>query len=174
MTLVEILLATMVSGLLFAAVMSMTSFSARSFAALSNYVDLDRKSRNALDRMSQDIRQADVLTNFTSNTLVFQTTTLTNTNKVNLTYTYSPSAKTLTRTFNGQSKILLTGCNYYHHDVFQRNPTNATFNQYPLDDPSRPDLAKVIQLTWICSRDILGHSANTESVQSAKIVIRKD
>jgi len=174
MTLLEVLVATLVGGLLFASLLSLTSFSARSFAALGNYVDLDRKSRNALDRMSQDIRQADLLTSFTSNSLVFQITTLTNTNKLALTFAYSPVNETLTRSFTGRTTVLLTGCKYYHHDVFQRNPTNGVFGQYPLDDPTRPDLAKVIQLTWICSRDILGKSANTESVQSAKVVIRKD
>jgi hypothetical protein len=32
--------------------------------------------------------------------------------------------------------------------------------------------AKLIQVSWICSRDILEARFNTESVQSAKIVIR--
>ena len=33
--------------------------------------------------------------------------------------------------------------------------------------------AKVIDLSWVCSRSILGQKANTESVQTARIVIRK-
>ena len=32
---------------------------------------------------------------------------------------------------------------------------------------------KLVQLHWICSRKIFGAKVNTESVQSAKVVIRK-
>ena len=39
-------------------------FSARSFAAITNYVDLDRLSRNALDVMSTEIRQVDRLVSY--------------------------------------------------------------------------------------------------------------
>jgi hypothetical protein len=35
------------------------------------------------------------------------------------------------------------------------------------------DAAKLVQVTWVCSRSILGKKVNTESVQSAKVVIRK-
>ena len=33
--------------------------------------------------------------------------------------------------------------------------------------------AKLIKLNWTCSRTILGQAVNTESVQTAKIVMRK-
>ena len=32
---------------------------------------------------------------------------------------------------------------------------------------------KLVELTWNCSRGILGVTANSESMQSAKIVLRK-
>ena len=54
--------------------------------------------------------------------------------------------------------------------LYQRNPINGTYDQYPT---ANPDTCKLVQLSWICSRNILGKKANTESVQSAKVVIRK-
>ena len=54
--------------------------------------------------------------------------------------------------------------------MYQRNMTNGTDQPIPTSVASQ---CKLIKLTWVCSRDILGKSANTESVQSAEFVIRK-
>ena len=71
-----------------------------------------------------------------------------------------------------ERRVLLSECQEFGFASFQRNPINGTYNQYPTD-PNRPDLCKLIQVSWVCSRNILGKRANTESVQSAKFVIRK-
>src|SRR5256885_12440772 len=65
------MVATGVGSVVLAAVMALSLFSARSFAALGNYVDLDIKSRTALDQMSSDIRQADKLTAASTNSLTY-------------------------------------------------------------------------------------------------------
>ena len=62
MTLVELQIASAIAVILFGAVMALAFYTARSFAAFTNYVDLDVNSRNALDLMSTEIRQADFLT----------------------------------------------------------------------------------------------------------------
>src|SRR6266513_6012567 len=69
MTLVELLIAIGISGVIFVAVGMMIFFSGRSYAALANYVDLDNRSRGALDRMSKEIRQVDCVTNSATATL---------------------------------------------------------------------------------------------------------
>src|SRR5438309_12008786 len=61
MALVELMVATGVGSIVLAAMMSLTFFSARSFAAVTNYVELDARSRSAIDKMSQEIRQTDGL-----------------------------------------------------------------------------------------------------------------
>ena len=50
-TLVEALVASGASGLLFSAVASMMLYGGKSTAAMGNYMDLDRHSQNAVDRM---------------------------------------------------------------------------------------------------------------------------
>src|SRR5215475_14402937 len=65
-TLVEMLVATALAGLVVAMVMTTFKFSGTTFAAMGNYSDLDRKSRNAVDLLSQQIRDASALVSFTN------------------------------------------------------------------------------------------------------------
>jgi hypothetical protein len=163
MTLIEMVVASGVGTLILTAVAFLTMFGARSFVAMGNYGDLDRKSRNALDTLSREVRQSRALTAFTSTKLVFQD------NDTNvLTYTYDATSHTLTRIKGTQKVVLLTGCDYLNFDISQRNPSNG-FTFYPTTNVST---AKLIDVSWKCSRTILGAKVNTESVQTAKIVIR--
>jgi Tfp pilus assembly protein PilW len=173
MTLVELMVATGVGSIVLVAVMSLSLLSARSFAALTNYVDLDIKSRTALDTMAADIRQAEALTSASLTNLTFKIVDISSGATNALNYNYDSARTTLTRTLAGQSTVLLTNCTFLQFSIFMRNPVDGTYDQYPVDDMTRPDLCKLVQLTWICSRNVLGRFANTESVQSAKIVIRK-
>jgi hypothetical protein len=170
MTLVEMMVATGVGSVALAAVMALTAFTARSFAAVSNYVDLDTKSRTAVDKISQEIRQADTLVSYAPTQLVLAGKDADTGAAYTLTYTYSPSAKTLTRTKGNETQTLLTQCASLNWYMYQRNMTNGTDSPIPTSSTAE---CKLIQLNWVCSRNILGNSANTESVQSAEIVIRK-
>ena len=173
MTLVELLVAVAISGLAFAALASQMSFSARSFAALANYVDLDIHNRNALDKMSTEIRQANRVISCSASNLQFETvepgTGTTNT----LTYTYDAAAATLNRVYAGQTNTLLkqVSPNSLQFLMFQRNPVGGSVDQYSTTNTT---LCKVVQMSWTCSRNILGQQANTESAQCAKVMIRKE
>ena len=174
MTLVELQIASAISVILFTAVLALAFYTARSFAAFTNYVDLDANSRNALDVMSSEIRQADFLMAATSASLKFQTTDVSAGATHTLEYVYDPVTKVLNRIFDGgQPKVLLTECTFLQFGTFQRNTTPSLDNAFVPVATSQANLCKVVQLTWICSRKILGKSVNTESVQSAKVVIRK-
>jgi hypothetical protein len=153
-------------GILLVAVMSLSFFSARSFAALTNYVDLDNSSRNALDHITREIRQADGLTSASEHQLEFKH------GAGYIRYTFNPTARTLTRNINGQLTVLLRECDFLQFSIYQRNPVPETWEQFdvPTDNP---DLCKLVRMSWICSRTIMGARVNTESVQSAKVVIRK-
>jgi len=174
MTLVELQVASAIAVILFAAVMALAFYTARSFAAFTNYIDLDVNSRNALDIMTSEIRQADLLTAATSTSLSFQTTDPTSGATHSLKYSYDPVRKEVTRTYDGGTpEVLLTECTFLQFGTFQRNTTPTLETAYVPVATSQPNLCKVVQLSWICSRRILGKTANTESVQSAKVVIRK-
>jgi len=171
MVLAELIIAAGISGIVFAAIGSLIFYGGRSCVALANYADLDNKSRNALDTMSSDIRQADFLSSYQTNQLVFQMTDPTTSNTLALTYLYDPAATTLTRTLGVRSTVLLTNCTSLNFGIFARNPIGGQWNAYSNGVVSN---CKLVQLTWVCQRSILGgRIANTESVQSAKVVMRK-
>ncbi len=183
MTLVELLMAVGISGVVFTAVAILIFFSGRSYAALANYVDLDNRSRNALDRMSKEIRQVDCVTDAASATLptgqvvtnrLALSGTETDGSAYTLVYNYDPATQTLLRTKAGGSypgtNTLLTGCTYLNFGMYQRVPKTNSFDLFDAADLAT---CKVVQLDWICSRKILNKTANTESIESAKVVIRK-
>lgn len=166
-TLVETLVAIGIGSMLLVVIFSLSFYSSRSFAAMANYANLDAASRNALDRMTREIRGVNRLTVFSTNQLTFEDSSL-NT----LSYVYNPVQRTLVRTYMGVSQVLLTECDRLTFSIFQRNPVGGTYDQYPAAN-NNPALCKLVQVNWTCSRKIFGQKVNTESVQTAKIVIRK-
>jgi hypothetical protein len=164
-SLVEMLFTVGVAAVVLAGVLAFLAFSNRSFASLTNYLDLDQKTQMALDKMSREIRQVNAVTAFTSTNLTF-----TDYDGGTLSYAYDPNQRTLTRTKASTTETLLTECDTLSFAVFQRNPSNNTFNPYTTASAAN---IKLVELTWNCSRGILGVTANTESMQSAKIVLRK-
>lgn len=165
MTLVEMMVAIGIGGIVLAAFASLSFYTARSLAAMSNYADLDRQSRNALDQMTLKIRSAERLTSFSTNEVLFLYQGET------LKYTFNPSAKTLSETSGTQTRVLLEDCDQLQFSMFQRNVISNSFTQVPTPTS---DEAKSIIVTWTCSRSLLGNLINSESVQSARIVIRNN
>jgi len=167
MTLFEVMFAVGIGGMVLAGICSLYFYSYRSFAAQLNYVDLDQYSQRALDRMSQQIRQVKAMTGFTTNQLVF-----TDYDDVTLSFIYDPTNKTLLRIKGAQSDVLLTGCDSLTFSIYQRNPVAGSYDQYPTASVAT---AKLVQVQWLCSRPLYYNALqNTESMQSAKIVIRKN
>jgi Tfp pilus assembly protein PilW len=159
-----------VGGIVLVAVAMLSIFSSRSFVAMGNYMDLDKASRNALDNLTRDVRQTIALTSYATNNLVF-----TDFDNNTLTFNWNPNTKQLTRTKSGATKVLLNQCDYLAFKISQRNPVPGQFNFYPATNTSGvydPSLCKLVDVSWRCSRQILQKKVNTESVQTAKIVLR--
>jgi Tfp pilus assembly protein PilW len=165
MLLVEMMVALAIGALLVLVLCALSLYSSYSFLSLANYVDLDRFNRNAMDTITKEIRQANKVTAFTTNSITFE-----DYDGLPLTYTYSPGAKTLTRSKNGGSNLVMTYCDSLDFTIAQRNPVAGSYDVYPV---ATAGTAKVVNVTWKCSHTILGRVANTENVQTARIVIRK-
>ena len=131
--------------------------------AVTNYNDLDQRSRNTLDVMSRDLRNTAVVTALTTSK-VSVTNSLTGDT---ISYVWDGS-NTLTRVVNGARTVMLTGCDTLVFQGFQRNPTN----NLQFLSTSTPSQTKLVSVSWRCSRKILGAKLNTESVQTAQICIR--
>jgi hypothetical protein len=165
-TLVEYLVSIGIGALILLIVAPLSLYSGRSFAGLANYVDLHSASVLALDRITRDVRQTIGLTGYSTNQLTFND----GTNKPPLIYTYSPTDRTLTRIQGAETNVLLRECDSLQFAIYQRTPLAGTYDQYPTANATN---CKVVEVKWNCSRTILGAKMNTESGQSAKIVIRK-
>ena len=164
-TLIEMMFSVGITVLCLITLGAFFVFCSHSFATLFNYVDLDDVNRIAIDQLTRDVRQSNNVKSFTTNQLV-----LTDYDLADLSYTYDPTARTFTRAKNGESTVLLTQCDRLSFAICQRNPVNGQYNVYPAADATT---AKVINVTWSCSRKIFGIKEDTESVQTARIVIRK-
>lgn len=177
----EWVIALGVGGLMLAVIAAFSLHGARTFVTLSNYVDLNGQSRLAVDRMGQEIRQAQKVTSYAADRI----TLLVGSNSV--TYAYLADRRMLTRQVGNQTpQTLLTGCDSARFDIYQRQATNTTLTSAvsglisllplsldPIYPTATPDNAKIVQLTWNCSRELLGRKASTEAAQFARIVIRK-
>ncbi len=164
-TLPETMVSLGISGILMIAVVGLSMTSGRAFLALSNYVDLDAANKVAMDTLTRDLRECNRVTACTTNTISIE-----DSDSSTVTYTYDASAQTFVRTKNGVSKTLLTQCATLGISIAQRNPVGGSYDVYPAATPAT---AKVVNVSWNCFRTILGLRANTESVQTARIVIRK-
>lgn len=164
-TLVEYIMGLGIAGVLLAAIASLMVFGARSFLALSNYSELDANNRITVDTMTRDLRECNRVISCTANRLQIE-----DPDGGTITYNYSTGARTLTRDKNGVARTMLTGCDTISFNLGTRNPIGGTFAVVPTTDVN---FAKVVNVSWNCSRLILGSKANTESVQTARIVIRK-
>jgi hypothetical protein len=185
-TLVELLAWLGVSSFVLLALLLTSAFAGRSFFAMANYAELESKSRTALDQLSRDIRQMEYLTNFSTIAISSpHTAASTVTNGISLApfpgatsnnwirYSFNPFAKTLTRSSNNTSRIILKNCDYLNFGLFQRNQVSGQFQPIPTTTPGE---VKLIEVQWVCSRTMLaevGVRTNSESVQSAKFVIRR-
>lgn len=169
-TLSEVLVALAASSVILGAVLAFTVFTGKSFVGLTNYMDLEYRSREALDIMTRDIRGCRAMTQYASNRIV-----LADANGQPLTIEWDPNTKVVTRTAGGQTKVLLTGCDFLLFRIYQRNPIPGRYDFYPatnLAGQYDPALCKLVDITWRCSRQMLGKKLHTESILTAKIVLR--
>jgi prepilin-type N-terminal cleavage/methylation domain-containing protein len=177
MTLVELMVGVAISSIILALASSMWLFGSRSFAAISNYADLDARSRTALDLMSREIRQASRVIAF-QNTGTTRWLTVTNVALgTGSTYKWDATPRTLVCQRPGQpDQVYLTECDRWDLDLFQRAPQKGgAYAFYPATNMSGAydlSICKLVNMSWKCSRTILGNKVNTESVQTAQIVLR--
>jgi prepilin-type N-terminal cleavage/methylation domain-containing protein len=168
-TLVEMMVA-MAAGMIILGAVTLTTITlSHSLAAISNYYQLDAASRNTLDIMSRDVRNASDVTSFSPTNFAM---TGANSQGIPYTFAYDWDGSNLWRTFTitnaTYTYLMLSNCNYIDFSNFTRVPySNFTF--YAV---SGTNDTKLISVSWKCSRSILGAKLNTESVQTAKIVIR--
>jgi len=171
-TLTEVIFTSGLSLIVLTALMTLWMFSSRSFVAAGNYVALDQQSQLALDKMTKEIRQVQKVT---SAVPANSTSGITNLTFLDydanlLSYAWDRNSRTLTRVKNGQTTTNLLGCDTLAFSLYSRTPDVNDFQALPATYATN---AKMVEVTWTCSRTLLGAKANSESMVSARVVIRK-
>lgn len=167
-TLIELMFASAIGVLILGAVMTTYFYMNRTLSATANYEELDRESRYALDVMTRAIRQTAMLTNWTSTSLAF-----TNRDGTLLSISWDSASGYLTYNNQyppGETKVLLKDCASLTFSAYQRTPISNTVMQF--DPTSATTNTKCIVMDWVCRRTNYLSSAQTESVQTAKVVLR--
>jgi prepilin-type N-terminal cleavage/methylation domain-containing protein len=175
-TLVEMMVALAIFSLGMAALCSFYLFSIRSLASMANYASLDAENREAMDRLTQEIRQATAVENCITNGDSTSITVLepdTNGDAIPVTYLFSATNSELSRITGGDSTVLLTNCDLLNFELFQRNPSNGNYGVFPVASSDWTQTVKVVQLTWKTARSLPSGLVNSENIQTARIVIRK-
>ena len=141
-------------------------FSLTSFASMTNYSELNSKSRMASDMISRDVRAAlSVGSATTSNQLV-----LTAFDGTNVTYNFNSAGGTLTRTKAGDSRTLLKGISNFTFSLYQRPASpSAGYEQFPTGTAAN---AKLVGFQWTCSRSVSGPQNDSETTQMAIVELR--
>jgi hypothetical protein len=165
MTLVEVITAVALTALLSLAMVSFIIYTGRTLAGLANYVDLNFVNRISVDNMSREIRQARYLKTLGTNQI-----SLVDYDGADLVYEYRPAEGTLVRNKGGE-KVMLKECDSFTFVGYKPNPTAGSFD---LVTTTNPELATLVRMSWQCSRTAWGAKVNSEALQSASILVRKN
>lgn len=157
-----------IGALILGAVMSTYIYMNRTLSATANYEELDRESRYALDVMTRAIRQSSMLTNWSTTSLAF-----TNRDGTLLSINWDSTSGQLTYINQyppAVTNVLLRDCVSLTFSAYQRTPISNTAMMF--DTTSATTNTKCIVMDWVCRKTNYLSSKETESVQTAKVVLR--
>jgi len=174
-TLVEMMIAVGLFTLASMALMGLYVFSVKTMASMYSYSVLDQYNRQAMDLLTREIRQAKQVLNYTTNSITILTANDDGSIGPRIKYEFMPTPKKMVRRnlSDGTTKVLLNNCSLLQFDLFTRCPSNAVFGSFPVAVNNWSNTVKVLQLTWKTMITQPSGIANSENVQTARIVIRK-
>ncbi|MBI2514150.1 MAG: prepilin-type N-terminal cleavage/methylation domain-containing protein [Opitutae bacterium] len=126
LSLVEVLVATTLLGILMTAVMSSFVFMLRGQTSLTNYASMNSDSRALLELLSRDAKSATAVTNFTTTSLTLSVPQNTSGTTQDVTYEYDAAAKSLVRETGGTSTTLVSSVDSFSFRYFNSNNATTT------------------------------------------------
>jgi hypothetical protein len=177
LSLMEMAVAMGVSSLILVIIGLLSLSGLRSFLVMGNCAALDQRNRLLSDQLSRDLREASKVVRFQTDT---DGTTLVLTNTVasiSVSYVWDREARTVTCTKTDQSPVIgLKDCDSWEVQFFQNLPQPSASEPFlPVASTvGVPDLgqARIVTLSWKCSRPVAGTGWNTESTQTVQVALR--
>lgn len=164
LTLVELMFSIAIGMIALGAAMVLWGYATKTCATLMNYSEMAMSSKLGADTISQEIRNATVISSFSSSQL-----NLLDPDGTPVAIAYDSASSNVTYSKSGTTKTLLTGCTSFQFKLYQRVPQPGTD---VLTEVFTTNLAKVVQMQWSCERQLTGDKKNVESLLSSKVVIR--
>ena len=159
-TVVELMLAITIGGIVLAGAATSVNLWARSSMAVGNYSDMSGSCRRALDVFASDVRMANDVSVSTANTFTF-TAFDSGTSTVTVSYVFDDANDTLTRTYDGTSRVIL-------EDVAS---FGLSYSDLTLTATTNPLSVKVVQIKAILEKKVINLS-NTDEIISARFMLR--
>lgn len=164
-TLVEVMVSTVLAGIILVAILSAFLFLCRGGLRLSHYNDMETESRKVLQRFGQDVRQAQDASWTTVNTLRLTVDGAT------VTYGYNTTARRLTRTSaNGATTVLASGLSSFQFRAYNINGGELTDASTDLTEVG--GATKMIQVELALSRTSGSQLGAQSEIMSARYVLR--
>jgi type II secretory pathway pseudopilin PulG len=173
-TLVETMVSVGIFSISGLVLMGLYLFCVKGMASMYNYSLLDQYNRQAMDQLTREIRQAKKVMGYTTNSITIQASNPDGTAGANVTYSFnSMSGKLLRSSSDGTSQVLLNNCSLLSFSLFSRVPLGGSYECYPVATNNWQQTVKVLQLTWKTSIQLPSGPINSENIQTARVVIRK-
>jgi Tfp pilus assembly protein PilW len=166
-TLIELMITVVISVFVIASILTLVVISMQNYVATANYVRMNDQSRNVMDHISREIRNASIFVSATPNTSLVLINT---NNNATISITYNSSAQTLTLTTNQVTLATLTSCSNFTFQLYDHRTatTNDSFSNQTTD----LNACKAISLSWICQQHITGSKLSTQIAQAAQVMLR--
>jgi len=171
-----VLIATSLSAIVMAGVLSSVLMLSRSGYLLNNYIDMENQARTSMETIAVDVRMAkDIVWTRASDTSAPTGFTLKDiSGNLISTYSYNSSAGTLTRTKDTAS-VLITGIQSLTFSAYKYSSTgpelmDPTSPSYPIDTMN--NLTKMVQVSLSSKRSRTTLVDATNNVVSARYVLR--
>jgi len=177
LSLIEMIVTLGVGSIVLLIVGLLSVFGLRSFLVMGNCATLDDKNRLVADQITREFRQATRVSSYQADA---DGQSLVLTNSVEgfaVGYHWSADTRTLVCEKTDQAPVVcLRDCDSWEALFFQNLPqASATQPFLPATNVLGKldlDLARVVNLSWKCSRPVPGSKVKTESSQTLQIVLR--
>lgn len=173
-TLVEMMMALGIFSLCSMAMMALYLFCVNGMASMYNYALLDSYNRHAMDTLTREIRQSLEVVGYTTNSITIESANPDGLAGLNVTYSFNgPTQQLIRSSTDGSSQVLLDNCSLLQFSLYTRVPVNGTYDSYPVATNDWQQTVKVLQLTWKTAIQLPSGPINSEDIQTARVVIRK-
>jgi len=160
------MVAASLGSFILAGVLSAFLFIGRSGANLRNYSDMEAQARTALEVFAQDTRQASSVQWASANSVAMTV------DSTLITYTFTPSTGSFTRTRNSVDTTLLTGITNFQFLAFTITGVGLTDFSSTAALTNANNRTKQIQISLSAARSTQTVATATNIVLSARYVLR--